>query len=102
MRKTKGSYRIYSIPGKTAALVPEFAVEDLPSAEPTCLRQNCSLGFCACSEGPALGQNTLMMIAVILLKSCGYAVTEVSFNKHKEPFLLFLIIILNSNQLIYH
>ena len=24
----------------------------------TCLWQNCSLGFCACSEGPALGQNT--------------------------------------------
>ena len=28
----------------------------------TCLRQNCSLGFSACSEGPAFGQNTLMMI----------------------------------------
>ena len=28
-----GSFRTYSIPGKTAALVPEFAVEDLPSAE---------------------------------------------------------------------
>ena len=27
----------------------------------TCLRQNYSLGFCACSEGPALGQNTLMI-----------------------------------------
>ena len=24
----------------------------------TCLRQNCSLGFFACSEGPAFGQNT--------------------------------------------
>ena len=24
----------------------------------TCLRQNCSLGFSACSEGPAIGQNT--------------------------------------------
>ena len=24
----------------------------------TCLRQNCSLGSCACSEGHALGQNT--------------------------------------------
>ena len=33
MRKTTGSYRTYSIPGKPAALVPEFAVEDLPSAE---------------------------------------------------------------------
>ena len=28
----------------------------------TCLRQNYSLGSCACSEGPALGQNSLMMI----------------------------------------
>ena len=25
-----GTYRTYSIPGKTAAMVPEFAVEDLP------------------------------------------------------------------------
>ena len=28
-----GSYRTYSILGKTAALVPEFAMEDLPLAE---------------------------------------------------------------------
>ena len=28
-----GSYRIYSIPGKKAALVTEFVEEDLPSAE---------------------------------------------------------------------
>ena len=28
----------------------------------TCLPQNCSLGSCAYSEGPALGLNTLMMI----------------------------------------
>ena len=28
-----GSYRIYSVPGKTAASVPEFVVEDLPLAE---------------------------------------------------------------------
>ena len=33
MRKATGSYRTYSVPGKTATLVPEFAVEDLPSAE---------------------------------------------------------------------
>ena len=33
MRKATGSYCTYSIPGKTAALVPEFAVKDLPSAE---------------------------------------------------------------------
>ena len=40
-----------SIPGKTAVLVPEFAVEDLLSAE-------LQPGSCACSEGPTLGQNT--------------------------------------------
>ena len=28
-----GNYRTYSIPGKNAALIPEFAAEDLPSAE---------------------------------------------------------------------
>ena len=31
--KATGSYRTYLITGKTAALVPEFAVKDLPSAE---------------------------------------------------------------------
>ena len=30
VRKAMVSYGTYSIPGKTAALVPEFAVEDLP------------------------------------------------------------------------
>ena len=30
VRKATGSYQTYSIPGKTAALVPEFAVKDLP------------------------------------------------------------------------
>ena len=33
VRKAMGSYRTYSIPSKIAALVPEFVVEDLPSAE---------------------------------------------------------------------
>ena len=33
MRQATGRYRTYSIPGKTVALVPEFAVEDVPSAE---------------------------------------------------------------------
>ena len=33
VRKATGSYRIYWIPSKIAALVPEFAVEELPSAE---------------------------------------------------------------------
>ena len=31
-RKATGSYRAYSIPSKTATLVPEFVVEDLLSA----------------------------------------------------------------------
>ena len=33
LRKATASYRAYSIPGKTATLVPEFAVEDLSSTE---------------------------------------------------------------------
>ena len=33
VRKATENYRTHSIPGKTEALVPEFAVEDLPSAE---------------------------------------------------------------------
>ena len=33
MGKETGSYSTYSIPNKTAALVPEFAVEALSSAE---------------------------------------------------------------------
>ena len=41
---------------KTAALVPEFAVED------SAFGQNCSLGACVYSEKPVLGQNTLMII----------------------------------------
>ena len=31
----------------------------------TWLRQNCSLGSCACSEGPVLEQNTLIMMMTI-------------------------------------
>ena len=52
LQKVTGSYHTYLIPGKTSALVPEFAGK-------TCLRQNCSLGSCTCSEVPVLGQNTL-------------------------------------------
>ena len=33
MRKATGSYLNYSILSKTAALIPEFVVEDLPSVE---------------------------------------------------------------------
>ena len=59
VQKATGSYRTYSIPGKTLDLVPEFVVEDLPSAElePWVL---------LCSEGPSLGQNTLMMMIYII------------------------------------
>ena len=32
-RKATGSYRTYSIPSERAALVPEFAAEDLPSVD---------------------------------------------------------------------
>ena len=48
------------IPGETAVLAPEFAVEDLPL-------QNCSLGSCTCSEGPAFGQSTLMMMMMMII-----------------------------------
>ena len=44
------------IHGKAAALVHEFL------RCKTCLRQNCNLGSCTCSEGPAPGQNTLIMM----------------------------------------
>ena len=43
------------IPSETATLVPQYVVEDLPL-----LRS--SLGVEICSEKPAFGQNTLMMI----------------------------------------
>ena len=33
LRKATGSYRTHSIPSKSAALFPEFTVEDLPLAE---------------------------------------------------------------------
>ena len=33
MRKATEIHHSYSIPGKTSFLVPEYAVEDLPSAE---------------------------------------------------------------------
>ena len=52
------------IPSKSAALLLSLRWN-------TCLRQNCSLGSYACSEGPALGQNTLMMIMMMMISfSC--------------------------------
>ena len=58
----------------------KFAVEDLLSAElqpwflslrwKTCLRQNCNRGSCSCSDGLALGQNTLMIMMMIFCTKC--------------------------------
>ena len=55
VRKAMGSYRTYL---SLVKLQPWF----LSLWWKTCLRQNCSLDSCAWSEGPALGQNTMMMI----------------------------------------
>ena len=60
LREATGSYRTYSALIK---LQPWFL--SLPWK--TCLRQNSSLGSCACSEGPALGQNTLMMMMMMMI-----------------------------------
>ena len=70
----------------------------------TCLWQNCSLGFCACSEGPALGQNTLMMIMIqkitdsnpslppVLYRVCTGEGNEISHN------VIYLAVLTNSAQ----
>ena len=55
---------IYSITGKTAALVPEFAVEDLPSAE---LQPR----FLHLQRKTCLEQNILMMIMMSIVQCCG-------------------------------
>ena len=61
----------------------------------TCLQQNCSLGSCACSEGPALGQNTLMMILrwLIFSHSFVYSATHLFtlFNVYMNNFSYSLI-----------
>ena len=62
VRKATGSYRSYSIPGKTAALVTEFAVKDLPLGITAALVPH------VCNETPARGQNTLFPKPTILLK----------------------------------
>ena len=53
MRKAIGSYRIYS------SLV-KLQVWFLSLRCKTCLRQKYSIGSCACSEGTALCQNTMI------------------------------------------
>ena len=55
-----GSYRTYSIPGKTAAMVPEFAVKDLPLARTAAL-----VPLFAVKDMP-LGRTLLMMMSLFL------------------------------------
>ena len=57
MRKATRSYRTYSIPGKTAMLVPEFAVEDLPLG-----RNVASILALALKELPLGKTMTMLMI----------------------------------------
>ena len=54
--ESNGKLPYLLIPRKTATLVPEFAVEDLP------LGRTASLGASVCSERPALGHNTMIYI----------------------------------------
>ena len=56
-----GIYCIYSIPGKTAALVSEFVVEDLPSAK-------LQHGFLCLQSRTCPWAETLMMIIIIILR----------------------------------
>ena len=53
--ESNGKLQQLFVPAESAALVPEFAVEDLPLAE-------LQPWFLAYNEVPALGQNTMMMI----------------------------------------
>ena len=62
MRKATGSYRTYS------SLV-KLQLWFLSLWWKICLRQNSSLGSCACREVPALGQNTLMMMMMNMFLS---------------------------------
>ena len=80
------------IPGKTAALVPEFMVKLQPCF--LSLRWNCSPGSCTCGEGPALGQKTSMTIIqkknVCALRLHGQSVNFYGDRNHFEiKFCLF-------------
>ena len=63
--ESNGKLRHLSILSKTVAWVPEFAVEDLPLGRTTALVP-------VCSEGPALGQNTLIMMMIDTYLLCVY------------------------------
>ena len=71
--ESKGSYGNYSILGKTATWVPEFAVEDLTSAElhPKFLRLQWST---------ALGENTQMYLYTVYIKLNRFFKEENLFN----------------------
>ena len=53
VRKLTGSYR-------TCSILIKLQLWFLSLQWKTCLRQNCNLGSSPCSEGPVLGQKTLM------------------------------------------
>ena len=56
MHKAMGSYRTYSIPGKTAALVPEFEMEDLSLGRTAALVPEFSV------KDLSLGRTLMMMM----------------------------------------
>ena len=53
----------------------------------TCLRQNCSLGSCACSEGSDLGHNALMMVFLYNVPSQN----NIKIHIRKFSFMLLLV-----------
>ena len=59
VREAMGSYRTYSSLIKLQSWFLSLRCK-------TCLRQNYSIGSCACSEGPALCQNTMIYYIVLL------------------------------------
>ena len=75
MRKATGSYRTYSIPWF------------LSLRWKTCLRQNCSLGSCACSEVPVLEQNTLMLMMISLCNKLFKLDFESQYNGFQLDFI---------------
>ena len=59
------------IPGKTSSWFLSLRWK-------TCLRQNYSFHSCTCSEGPALGHNTLMMMMMMMMMMMKRALYTVS------------------------
>ena len=65
-----GSYRTYSIPGKTAALVPEFAVEDLPLGRIAALVPEFAV------KDLPLGKTLMIMMMMMIYKLTIYFSTD--------------------------